>query len=116
MDGALVLEEHSPLDMATAAHIANGKPAHCELLQYISGTFRIKGLAPFRTPDLVSCFTLLMNEVPVFSPNLRWVFTEASSQWVPWVCQEPSPSTSSVLPAERGFSESPLTSAHRHST
>ena len=69
MDGNPVLEEHSPLDMATAVHIANGKPAHYDLLRYIPGTFRTNGFALFCAPDLVSCCTLLLSEVPVFSPT-----------------------------------------------
>ena len=72
-DGNPVLQEHSPLDMPTAVHIANGNPAHYGLLQYIPGTFRTNGFALFRATNLVSCFTLTMSEVPVFSPNRQTV-------------------------------------------
>jgi len=120
MDGDPVLEKHSRLDGASGVHPdrtgANGKPVHCDLLQYIPGTFRTNGFALFRASNLVFCRTLLMSEVPVSSPSLRCGFIGASSQWIPWMCQEPAPSAWSVMPAERGFSESPLTSAHRHST
>ena len=72
-DGNPVVEEHRPLDLTTAVHIANGNPAQCELLQHIPGTFRTNGFALSRGPNLVSSFTLLMSEVPGFSPNRQTV-------------------------------------------
>ena len=72
-DGNPVLEEHSPLDMPTAVHIANGNPAHYGLLQYIPGTVRTNGFALSRGLNLVSCFTLLMSEGPGFSSNRQTI-------------------------------------------
>ena len=83
-----IYEEASRLDLAIAVHIANGNPANCDLLRYFPGTFRTNGFALFRAPTVVSCFMLLMSELPTVFPNLRWGFIEASSQWVPWVCNE----------------------------
>ena len=61
MDGDPDLEQHSRPDMAIAVHIANGNPAHHDLLQSIPGTFRTNGLTLFRAANLVSCCTLLMS-------------------------------------------------------
>ena len=83
-----IYEEASRLDMAIAVHIANGNPANCDLLRYFPGTQRTNGFALFRAPTVVSCFMLLMSEVPQLFPKLRWGFIETSAQWVPWVYNE----------------------------
>jgi predicted TIM-barrel fold metal-dependent hydrolase len=77
-------EAATNLDMAIAVHIANGNPANCDLYR-LSPASRF---AMFRAPTVISCFNLLMSEVPRLFPNLRWGFIEASAQWVPWVYKE----------------------------
>jgi len=74
----------STLDMAIAVHIANGNPANCDLYR----TSPAGRFAMFHAPTVVSCFNLLMSELPSLFPNLRWGFIEASAQWVPWVHHE----------------------------
>jgi predicted TIM-barrel fold metal-dependent hydrolase len=77
-------EQAASLDMSIALHIANGNPAYCELY-WPSPQDRF---AIFRVPTVVSCFTLLMSELPALFPTLRWEFIEASAQWIPWVHSE----------------------------
>ena len=72
------------LDMAVAVHIANANPDNCDLYRSApSGT-----LAIFRAPTVLSCYFVLMSELPTVFPKLRWGFIEASAQWVPWIHQE----------------------------
>ena len=81
-----IYEEASRLDMAMAIHIANGNIANMELLNNFPGTS--VSLYMFRVPTVVSCYMLLLSELPRVFPDLRWGFIEASAQWIPWVCHE----------------------------
>ena len=83
-----IYEEATRLDMAIAVHIANGNPANCDLMRYFPGTLRTNGFALFRAPAVISCFMLLMSEIPRVFQDLRWGFIEASAQWVLWVVNE----------------------------
>ncbi len=77
-------EAASNLDMAIAVHIANANPDNCELYRSApSGT-----VAMFRAPTVLSCYFVLMSELPTIFPKLRWGFIEASAQWVPWIYHE----------------------------
>ncbi len=80
----VIYEQANCLNMAIAVHIANGNPVNCDLYR-ISPAGRF---AMFRVPTVVSCFDLMMSELPQTFPNLRWGFIEASAQWIPWVHHE----------------------------
>jgi predicted TIM-barrel fold metal-dependent hydrolase len=54
------------------------------------------GLAPFRMPTIMTCFSLMMSEGPQLFPNLRWGFIESSAQWVPWIVNETKRRSASV--------------------
>jgi predicted TIM-barrel fold metal-dependent hydrolase len=81
-----IYEEASRLDLAMGLHIANGNPQMCDLLRspYDPST----GLALFRAPAVMACYSLIMSEIPQVFPNLRWGVIEASAQWIPWIVHE----------------------------
>ena len=81
-------EEASDLDMAVAIHIANGNPTNVGLLRSFPEGFQTVAFALFRVPTVVTCFLLLMGELPGMFPKIRWGFIEASAQWMPWVHHE----------------------------
>lgn len=81
-----IYDEATRLDMALAIHIANASPG---FLDYLSPRYdKGGGLAPFRLPAIMTCFSLIMSEIPRVFPDLRWGFIESSAQWVPWIVNE----------------------------
>ncbi len=95
-----IYEEASRLDMAIAVHIANGSPQLME--QFKPRYDRMGGFAQFRMPTVITCLSLMMSDVPMRFPALRWGFVEASAQWVPWVVNEAVRRSGT-----KGFSNSP---------
>ncbi len=83
-----IYEEASRLDMAIAIHIANGNLAQCDLLRSFPEGFNTVAFAMFRVPTVVTCYLLLMGELPRVFPQLRWGMIESSAQWMPWVHHE----------------------------
>lgn len=79
-----IYEEAQRLDIPVTVHIANGSPELFKLLTNDAGG----GFATFRVPTVISCYALIMSEIPRMFPKLRWGFIEVSSQWVPWVIHE----------------------------
>jgi len=81
-----IYDEAVRLDMAMAIHIANASPGFRD---YLNPRFdKGGGLAPFRLPTIMACFSLIMSEIPKVFSDLRWGFIETSSQWVPWIVSE----------------------------
>ena len=81
-----IYEEATRLNMAVAIHIANASP---QLLEQFRPRYdQIGGFGQFRIPTVVTCFSLMMSEIPQVFPSLRWGFIETSAQWVPWVVNE----------------------------
>ena len=72
--------------MTIAVHIANGSP---QLMDQFKPRYdKMGGFAQFRIPTVITCLSLMMSEVPILFPKLRWAFVEASAQWIPWVVNE----------------------------
>lgn len=81
-----IYDEATRLDMPMAIHIANASPG---FRNYLSPRYdKGGGLASFRLPAIMTCFSLIMSDVPRAFPNLRWGFIESSAQWVPWIVNE----------------------------
>ncbi|MGH7769714.1 MAG: amidohydrolase family protein [Candidatus Binatia bacterium] len=81
-----IYDEASRLDMPIAVHIANGNPALCDLYRHpvsVASTFH-----RFRVPTVAAFNDVLLSEIPIVFPNLRWGWIEASAQWLPWVLLE----------------------------
>lgn len=89
-----IFDEAQRLDMAMAIHIANASPGLRDFL--LSRYDKGGGMAPFRLPTIMTCFSLMMSEVPQVFPNLRWGFIESSAQWVPWIVNETKRRSSTV--------------------
>jgi predicted TIM-barrel fold metal-dependent hydrolase len=83
-----VYEQAQKLNLAIAVHISNGNPESCDLYTSPVDPLSSNGFAKFRAPTVTACHTLLMSELPILFPTLRWSFIEASAQWLPWIVRE----------------------------
>ena len=69
-------------------HIANGNAENVKLYGLRPGTHPAAGFGIFRVPTVAACMYLILGDISIQFPNLRWGFIEASSQWIPWIHQE----------------------------
>jgi predicted TIM-barrel fold metal-dependent hydrolase len=79
-----IYQEAERLDIPVTVHLGNGSPELFKLMTNEAGG----GFSTFRVPTVTSCYALIMSEIPLVFPKLRWGFIEVSSQWVPWVIHE----------------------------
>ena len=79
-----IYDQAQRLDMPITVHLGNGSPELFKLMTNEAGG----GFSTFRVPTVMSCYALIMSEIPRVFPKLRWGFIEVSSQWVPWVIHE----------------------------
>jgi predicted TIM-barrel fold metal-dependent hydrolase len=76
-----IFEEASRLDLAIAVHIGNLNPWFMEL-------YRQDRFPTLRATTVSSMHDLLMSQILVDFPKLRFGFIEASAQWLPWILKE----------------------------
>lgn len=79
-----IYEAAEKLGLPIGVHLANANPFMHKFLFNEIG----RGFAQFRIPTVISCFTLILSEIPKTFPNLKWGFIEVTCQWVPWVLHE----------------------------
>jgi predicted TIM-barrel fold metal-dependent hydrolase len=78
-------DEMSRLDMAVGVHVGNGSPQNIDLVsQYNGGGSFWK----FRIPVIGAFHSIIMGEVPVQFPKLRFHWAEAAANWVPYVVKD----------------------------
>ena len=65
-----IYAEAERLDMPIGVHLANANPWLHQFFYNEIG----RGFAQFRIPTVVSCFTLILSEIPRVFPKLRWGF------------------------------------------
>jgi len=78
-----IFEAAQDLDLPITVHIANSNEPLLDLVRQAGG-----GFAMFRVPAVIACYSVLMNNMAVRFPRLRWGFIEASAQWLPWIASE----------------------------
>lgn len=83
-----LMEEAQNLDLAMAIHIANGNPASVDLYGSVPGSHPAAGFGIFRAPTVTACMYLVLSDISVMFPKLRWGIIEASAQWIPWIHRE----------------------------
>ncbi len=78
-------EEMSRLDLAVGVHVGNGNPQNIDLVsQYNGGGSFWK----FRIPVIAAFHSVIMSEVPILFPQLRFHWAEAAAQWIPYVVKD----------------------------
>jgi predicted TIM-barrel fold metal-dependent hydrolase len=78
-------EEVSRLDMAIGVHVGNGNPENINLVsQYNGGGSFWK----FRLPVIGGFQSVIMGELPIMFPKLRFHWAEAAAQWIPYVIKD----------------------------
>ena len=78
-------DEMSRLDVAAGVHVGNGNPQNLDLVsQYNGGGSFWK----FRIPVIGACHSVMMSEVPMLFPKLRFHWAEAAAQWIPYVVKD----------------------------
>ncbi len=78
-------EEMSRLDLAVGVHVGNGNPQFLDLVsQYNGGGSFWK----FRLPVIGAFHSVIMGELPILFPKLRFHWAEAAAQWVPYVVKD----------------------------
>lgn len=78
-------EEMSRLDVAVGVHVGNGNPQFLDLVsQYNGGGSFWK----FRLPVIGAFHSVIMGELPILFPKLRFHWAEAAAQWVPYVVKD----------------------------
>ncbi len=78
-------EETSRLDLAVGVHVGNGNPQNIDLVsQYNGGGSFWK----FRIPVIGAFHSVIMSEVPMLFPKLRFHWAEAAAQWIPYVIKD----------------------------
>jgi predicted TIM-barrel fold metal-dependent hydrolase len=78
-------EEVSRLDMAIGVHVGNGNPENVDLVsQYNGGGSFWK----FRLPVIGAFQSVIMGELPIMFPKLRFHWAEAAAQWIPYVVKD----------------------------
>ena len=78
-------EEMSRLDLAVGVHVGNGNPQNIDLVsQYNGGGSFWK----FRIPVIAAFHSVIMSEVPILFPKLRFHWAEAAAQWIPYVVKD----------------------------
>jgi uncharacterized protein len=79
-------EEAERLDMCIAVHVSNASPAVFQGMK--SAYDKAASFYSLRVPTVGSSLVVMMSDVPVTFPKLRWGFIEVSAQWVPWIVKE----------------------------
>jgi predicted TIM-barrel fold metal-dependent hydrolase len=78
-------DEMSRLDLAVGVHVGNGSPQNVEMVsQYNGGGSFWK----FRIPVIGAFHSIIMGEVPIQFPQLRFHWAEAAANWVPYVVKD----------------------------
>ncbi len=78
-------EEMSRLDLAVGVHVGNGNPQNIDLVsQYNGGGSFWK----FRIPVIAAFHSVIMSEVPILFPKLRFHWAEAAAQWIPYILKD----------------------------
>ena len=78
-------EEMSRLDLAVGVHVGNGNPQFLDLVsQYNGGGSFWK----FRLPVIGAFHSVIMGELPILFPQLRFHWAEAAAQWIPYVVKD----------------------------
>jgi len=78
-------DEMSRVDMAVGVHVGNGSPQNIDMVsQYNGGGSFWK----FRIPVIGAFHSIIMGEVPVQFPKLRFHWAEAAANWVPYVVKD----------------------------
>ncbi len=78
-------EEMSRLDLAVGVHVGNGNPQNIDLVsQYNGGGSFWK----FRIPVIAAFHSVIMSEVPILFPQLRFHWAEAAAQWIPYIVKD----------------------------
>jgi predicted TIM-barrel fold metal-dependent hydrolase len=78
-------DEMSRVDMAVGVHVGNGSPQNIDMVsQYNGGGSFWK----FRIPVIGALHSIIMGEVPVQFPKLRFHWAEAAANWVPYVVKD----------------------------
>ncbi len=72
--------------MCIAVHVSNAGPAVVDVMR--SPYDRAASFYSLRVPTVGSSLVVMMSDVPVTFPKLRWAFIEVSAQWVPWIVKE----------------------------
>jgi predicted TIM-barrel fold metal-dependent hydrolase len=75
-------EEAAKLDMPITFHAGNGNFDHYDLHT------RDFGFTTFKLPVVGAFHDLIMKGIPAKFPDLRWVFVEVSSQWIPYAMND----------------------------
>ncbi|MEK9659281.1 MAG: amidohydrolase family protein [Chloroflexota bacterium] len=79
-------QEAERLDMCIAVHVSNASPTVVEGMRSVYD--RAASFYTLRVPTVGSSLVVMMSDVPVSFPTLRWAFIEVSAQWVPWIVKE----------------------------
>ena len=78
-------QEMSRLDLAVGVHVGNGNPQVIDLVsQYNGGGSFWK----FRIPVIGAFHSVIMGELPILFPQLRFHWAEAAAQWIPYVVKD----------------------------
>ena len=78
-------EEAVRQDMPIIVHIGN---ANEKFMTLYSSHDPAPAFGNFMAPTVVLCHQILLSELPVQFPALRWGIIEAGAQWLPWVIGE----------------------------
>lgn len=79
-------DEAERLGMCIAVHVSNGSSSVFDGMR--SAYDKAASFYPLRVPTVGSSLVVIMSDVPVTFPKLRWGFIEVSAQWVPWIVKE----------------------------
>lgn len=79
-------DEAERLGMCIAVHVSNGSSSVFDGMK--SPYDKAASFYPLRVPTVGSSLVVMMSDVPVTFPNLRWGFIEVSAQWIPWIVKE----------------------------
>ncbi|MBM4263359.1 MAG: hypothetical protein FJ145_18250 [Deltaproteobacteria bacterium] len=78
-------DEVCRLGMMVGVHVGNGSPANADMVsQYNGGGSFWK----FRIPVIGAFHSIIMGEVPIQFPKLRFHWAEAAANWIPYVVKD----------------------------
>lgn len=80
-----VYEEAQRLDMPMIVHVSNKNPSYVDLVRQYdpTGAFWI-----FRVSVFCAFYKVVMADLPLLFPTLRWGFIEAGAQWLPLLAHD----------------------------
>ena len=78
-------EKMSRLNLTVGVHVGNGNPYVIDLVSQYSGG---GSFWKFRIPVIGACHSVMISEVPLLFPKLRFHWAEAAAQWIPYVVKD----------------------------